>query len=52
MCIRDSTATVRASFMGGIRSGVNGTPTYFINGVRYDGDGDVDSLVAALELRA
>jgi protein-disulfide isomerase len=28
---------VRRDFMGGIRSGVNGTPTFFINGERYDG---------------
>ncbi|HEX3158757.1 MAG TPA: thioredoxin domain-containing protein [Gemmatimonadaceae bacterium] len=30
-------ARVRSSFRGGIRSGVNGTPTFFINGERYDG---------------
>ncbi|MGB8353393.1 MAG: DsbA family protein [Chthoniobacteraceae bacterium] len=29
---------------GGIRSGVNGTPTFFINGVRYDGARDYDSM--------
>ena len=29
---------VRTDFMGGVRSGVNGTPTFFINGVRYEGD--------------
>jgi protein-disulfide isomerase len=29
---------VRAEFMGGIRSGVNGTPTFFVNGRRFDGD--------------
>jgi protein-disulfide isomerase len=29
---------VRADFSSGVRSGVNGTPTFFINGVRYDGD--------------
>ena len=33
----------------GIRSGVNGTPTFFINGTRYDGSPDYDSLLAALE---
>ena len=33
----------------GIRSGVNGTPTFFINGTRYDGPPDYDSLLAALE---
>jgi protein-disulfide isomerase len=34
----------------GIRSGVNGTPTFFINGTRYDGSPDYGSLLAALEL--
>ncbi len=33
----------------GIRSGVNGTPTFFINGTRYDGTPDYASLLAALE---
>jgi protein-disulfide isomerase len=33
----------------GIRSGVNGTPTFFINGRRHDEAPDYDSLKAALE---
>lgn len=40
---------VRADFMSGARSGVNGTPTFFINGTRYDGAWDEAPLVAALE---
>ena len=40
---------VRADFMSGARSGVNGTPTFFINGTRHDGAWDEESLVAALE---
>lgn len=40
---------VREDFHGGIRSGVNGTPTFFINGVRYDGAWDLESLVDAIE---
>ena len=39
---------VREDFMTGVRSGVNGTPTFFINGVRHDGAWDAESLVAAL----
>jgi protein-disulfide isomerase len=35
--------------MSGIRSGVNGTPTFYINGARYDGPTDYDSMLAALE---
>lgn len=29
---------VRADFASGVRSGVNGTPTFFINGARFGGD--------------
>ena len=40
---------VSDDFRGGVRSGVNGTPTFFINGVRYNGPHDYESLKAALE---
>ncbi len=41
---------VRADFLGGVRSGVNGTPTFFINGGRFDGDWtDAEEFSAALE---
>jgi protein-disulfide isomerase len=43
---------VRNDFMGGIRSGVNGTPTFFINGVRHEGPYDYASLVAGIQMRA
>jgi protein-disulfide isomerase len=43
------TERVRADFMGGVRSGVNGTPTFFINGYRHNGPYDFDSLLAAIE---
>ena len=33
----------------GIRSGVNGTPTFFINGTRYDSSPDYDTLLVTLE---
>jgi protein-disulfide isomerase len=43
---------VRSDFSGGVRSGVNGTPTFFIDGVRYDDDWDADSLTDALRAAA
>src|SRR6266481_4298124 len=39
---------VREDFMSGVRSGVNGTPTLFINGLRHDGSYDRDNLLAAI----
>jgi protein-disulfide isomerase len=36
-------------FQSGLQSGVNGTPTYFVNGDRYDDDQTFDPLLAALE---
>jgi protein-disulfide isomerase len=39
---------IREDFMSGVRSGVNGTPTFFINGVRHDGPGDLESLQSAV----
>ena len=35
--------------LGGNRAGVTGTPTLFINGVRYTGPIDLDGLLAAIE---
>jgi protein-disulfide isomerase len=43
---------VHEDFLGGVRSGVNGTPTFYINGARYDGPYEADDLVAALEQAA
>ncbi len=42
-------ARVRADFTGGVRSGVNGTPTFFINGHRHDGSFDFEALVSAIQ---
>jgi protein-disulfide isomerase len=39
---------VHEDFMSGVRSGVNGTPGFFINGVRYDDSYDFDTLLGAL----
>jgi protein-disulfide isomerase len=41
---------VREDFMSGVRSGVNGTPTFFINGRRHDGAWDLESLAEAVTL--
>jgi len=40
---------VKDDFHGGVRSGVNGTPSFFINGTRYDGAWDLESLIDAVE---
>jgi len=42
-------ARVREDFMSGVRSDVNGTPSFFINGVRHDESYDLETLLAALE---
>lgn len=40
---------VREDFRSGVRSGVNGTPTFFVNGSRYDGGwNDPDQFLRAL----
>lgn len=40
---------VKTDFRGGVRSGVNGTPTFFINEIRHDGSYDFATLTAAIE---
>jgi protein-disulfide isomerase len=40
---------VHDDFMGGLRSGVNGTPTFFINGRRHDGAYGFEDLVAGVD---
>ena len=39
---------VKRDFMSGMRSGVAGTPTFFINGKRYEGALDQASLMSAV----
>ena len=43
---------VRRDFRSGVKSGVNGTPTFFINGVRYDAPWDLPTLLAAVKAAA
>ncbi len=40
---------VRDDFKGGVQSGVKGTPTFFVNGVRFRGPWDEELLARALE---
>jgi len=40
---------IRADFVGGIHSGVNGTPTFFINDLRHDGGYSEADLLAAVD---
>ena len=40
---------VRSDFLSGARSGVNGTPTFFINGERYDGSWEPQALLSVLQ---
>ncbi|WP_248906493.1 formate/nitrite transporter family protein [Halocatena marina] len=42
------TQRVRDDFLSGIHSGVNGSPTFYINGERYDGPLEFEPLLAAL----
>jgi protein-disulfide isomerase len=39
---------VHEDFRSGILSGVNGTPTFFVNGLRHDGGSDAASLLRAM----
>src|SRR3982751_6320234 len=39
---------IREDFLNGIQSGVNGTPSFYINETRYDGSWDFDTLVQTL----
>jgi protein-disulfide isomerase len=40
---------IREDFMSGVLSGVTGTPTFFINGVRHEGSYDFDTIVRAIK---
>src|SRR3954471_7023525 len=41
-------ARVREDFRGGVRSGVNGTPTFFINDYRYNGEHTLEAMGEAI----
>jgi len=39
---------IHEDFKSGVRAGVNGTPSFFINGQRYDGARGLEPLLAAV----
>jgi protein-disulfide isomerase len=43
---------VRRDFLEGVRSGVNGTPTFFMNGERWNGPYTAPALLAGIQGRA
>jgi protein-disulfide isomerase len=45
---KEFVAKIEADFKGGVRSGVNGTPSLFLNGTRYDGAPDFAPLLKTL----
>src|SRR5262249_34300264 len=45
-------ARIREDFMSGVRSGVNGTPTFYINGARHDDEYELDALLDTLDRAA
>jgi protein-disulfide isomerase len=40
---------IQADFLGGVRSGVNGTPSFFINGEKHAGSYSYQELAAAID---
>ncbi len=49
MAHQSSLPHIEEDVEGGERSGVQGTPTFFINGVMYRGSWEHDALLAALQ---
>ena len=51
LATRKFSAKIKADFLGGVRSGVNGTPSFFIDGERYEGSFSYERLGAAIDAR-
>ena len=41
---------IESDFEGGVKSGVNGTPAFFINGIHYNGSWEYTNLLEVLQL--
>jgi protein-disulfide isomerase len=48
MAEHTSAARIERDLSGGVRSGVRGTPTFFLNGARHQGSYDLESLLRSL----
>jgi protein-disulfide isomerase len=48
MSSRAHTQRIREDFLSGVRSGVNGTPTFYINDIRYNDSWDLEILLITL----
>jgi protein-disulfide isomerase len=46
---RSFASKVQADFLGGVRSGVNGTPAFFVNGIRHDSPYGFADLPSAID---
>jgi protein-disulfide isomerase len=51
MATKKYSAKIQADFLGGVRSGVNGTPAFFINGELHRGTYAYEDLAAAIDAR-
>lgn len=47
--IRTYDAKIRSDFLGGVKSGVHATPTFYVNGQRLDGHFEFEDLMNAIE---
>jgi len=43
---------IKDDFMGGLRSGVNGTPSFYVNEVRHDGPAEAEALIESLKTKS
>jgi protein-disulfide isomerase len=48
MSTHDYAGRIRDDFLSGIHSGVNGTPTFYIDGIRYNDSWDLETLLDTL----